>query len=114
MTTHLAPKVICRYDAPQRDPQLVNGETVQQARAARGDQVLLAASLARMHRVPGRIPAAHAVECPSWAVPILLLVQLLQVWSAASVYARPSGCDPVRISCSFGVSPKPFVISPFS
>src|SRR6185436_19380447 len=33
---------------------------------------------------------------PSMAVPSPLLVQLLQVWSALSVNARPSGMEPVR------------------
>ena len=41
---------------------------------------------------------------------MLLLVQLLQVWSIASVYARPSGCEPVRMSCWFGMSPTPFTM----
>jgi len=54
---------------------------------------------------------------PNCAAPSLLFVQFLHVWSAASAYARPSGCDPVRISCMFGriahaVSPgRPFSVN---
>src|SRR5688572_10946345 len=52
--------------------------------------------------------------CPTCALPAPLLVQLLQVWSALSVYARPSAVEPVRMSCWFGLSPTPLTSSPFS
>src|ERR1700722_10857857 len=51
---------------------------------------------------------------PSCAVPVVLEVQLLHVWSAASGYAVPSGREPVRMSCWLGWSPKPLGVSPFS
>ena len=41
---------------------------------------------------------------------MLLLVQLLQVWSMASGYAVPSGREPVRMSCVFGMSPTPLTM----
>src|SRR4030095_10983804 len=55
-------------------------------------------------------------KCPTCAEPLpaVLLVQLLQVWSAPSVYALPSGVEPVMISCWFGVSPTPLIGVPFS
>jgi len=40
-------------------------------------------------------------------LPALLLVQLLHVWSAASVKARPSGCVPVSASWMLPGSPNP-------
>src|SRR5437879_5815189 len=56
--------------------------------------------------------------CRSWwptiAEPSPLLVQLPQVVSPPAVEKRPSGSEPVRMSCSFGVSPRPLTISPFS
>src|SRR6266446_909227 len=56
--------------------------------------------------------------CRSWwptiAEPSPLLVQLPQVVSPPAVEKRPSGSEPVRISCSFGVSPRPLTASPFS
>src|SRR5258708_276876 len=56
--------------------------------------------------------------CRSWwptiAEPSPLLVQLPQVVSPPAVEKRPSGSEPVSISCSFGVSPRPLTISPFS
>jgi hypothetical protein len=48
------------------------------------------------------------------ALPVLLLVQLLQVRSSPAGNARPSGCEPVRMSCWFGLSPTPLMSSPFS
>jgi hypothetical protein len=42
------------------------------------------------------------------------LVQLPQVVSTAPAIAVPSGCEPVRMSCWFGVSPRPLTTSPFS
>jgi len=39
---------------------------------------------------------------------------LPQVWSSLPVNAVPSGSEPVRMSCLFGASPRPFTISPFS
>jgi hypothetical protein len=51
---------------------------------------------------------------PSVAVPSLLLVQLRQVISWSPENARPSGCEPVRMSCIFGLSPRAFMVSPFS
>src|SRR6185436_2615889 len=36
------------------------------------------------------------------------------VVSPPAVEYRPAGSDPVRMSCSFGVSPRPLTISPFS
>jgi len=44
----------------------------------------------------------------------LLLVQLPHVVSAAPVARVPSRFDPVRMSCVFGVSPRPFTTAPFS
>jgi hypothetical protein len=45
--------------------------------------------------------------CPTMAEPSLLLVQALQVVSVCGAKAVPSVRDPVRMSCSFGVSPRP-------
>ena len=52
--------------------------------------------------------------CPTIATPCVLLVQLWQVRSSPAAKAVPSGCEPVRMSCRFGVSPRPLTISPFS
>src|SRR5882724_6040303 len=56
--------------------------------------------------------------CRSWwptiAEPSPLLVQLPQVVSPPAVEKYPPASEPVRMSCSFGVSPRPFTISPFS
>jgi len=43
-----------------------------------------------------------------------LLVQLPQVVSRRPSRSARPGSEPVRISCSFGVSPRPLTISPFS
>src|SRR5512137_2142574 len=43
-----------------------------------------------------------------------LFVQLLQVLSSLPANAVPSGCDPVRMSCWLGVSPRPLTTAPFS
>src|SRR5262245_19416090 len=51
---------------------------------------------------------------PTIAVPWPLCVQLPQVWSSPGGKARPSGVEPVRMSCRFGVSPRPLITSPFS
>jgi predicted nucleic acid-binding protein len=48
------------------------------------------------------------------AVPSLLLVQLRQVISSLPKKARPSGWDPVKMSCIFGLSPRALMVSPFS
>src|SRR5882724_4572110 len=48
------------------------------------------------------------------AVPVVLLVQLRQVMSSLPENARPSGCEPVRMSCMFGLSPLALMVSPFS
>src|SRR5215213_5167335 len=49
------------------------------------------------------------------ADPAALLVQLLHVvFAAVPNNARPCESDPVRMSCWFGVSPRPFTGSPFS
>src|SRR6478735_2150421 len=52
--------------------------------------------------------------CPTIADPSPPLVQLPQVLSSPAGNALPSGCVPVRMSCSFGWSPRPFTPSPFS
>ncbi len=69
-------------------PALVDGEAVEAAGAAGGDQVLLAAAAARMRRVPRDVAAARAIVVAelraAHACPVLL-VQLEQVWSIASV-----------------------------
>src|SRR5712691_8949093 len=56
--------------------------------------------------------------CRSWwptiAEPSPLLVQLRQVVSPPAVEKRPSGSEPVRISCVFTGSPRPLTPSPFS
>src|SRR5882672_4318842 len=56
--------------------------------------------------------------CRSWwptiAEPSPLLVQLPQVVSPPAVEYMPMGSEPVRMSCSFGVSPRPFTFLPFS
>jgi len=52
--------------------------------------------------------------CPSIAAPAPLVVQLLQVESPLAVIARPSGMEPVSMSCVFGFSVRPLTISPFS
>src|SRR5258705_776556 len=69
----------------QRCQSLVDREAVEQAGAARAHQIVLAASSARMRRVPGLVVAAAAVKWPSCAVPVASLVQLPQVWSAESL-----------------------------
>src|SRR2546423_14612817 len=56
--------------------------------------------------------------CRSWwptmAEPSPLFAQLPQVVSPPAVEYMPIGSEPVRMSCSFGVSPRPLTISPFS
>src|SRR5689334_20752374 len=56
--------------------------------------------------------------CRSWwptiAEPSALLVQLPQVVSPPAVEYMPCGSEPVRMSCVFGWSPRPFTFSPFS
>jgi len=39
-----------------------------------------------------------------------VLSSSLQVWSAQSINALPSGCEPVNMSCRLGLSPTPLVI----
>src|SRR6185437_9117347 len=51
---------------------------------------------------------------PSIADPWVLPVQLWQVLSSPAGKALPSGCEPVKASCRFGVSPRPLTTSPFS
>src|SRR5258708_12544742 len=51
---------------------------------------------------------------PTIAEPSPLLLQLPQVVSPPAVEKRPEGSEPVRMSCSFGVSPRPLIGSPFS
>src|SRR5580765_8658818 len=51
---------------------------------------------------------------PTIAEPSPLFVQLPQVVSPPAVEKYPAESEPVRISCSFGVSPRPLTISPFS
>src|SRR5262249_24816296 len=48
------------------------------------------------------------------AEPSPLLVQLPQLVSPPAVEYMPIGSEPVSMSCSFGVSPRPFTGSPFS
>src|SRR5262249_51573267 len=48
------------------------------------------------------------------AEPCPLLLQLPQVRSSPAAKARPSGCEPVNMSCRLGVSPRPLTTSPFS
>src|SRR5215204_2706560 len=48
------------------------------------------------------------------AEPSPLLAQLPQVVSPPAVEYMPFGSEPVRMSCSFGVSPRPLTGSPFS
>jgi len=79
-------------------PVSIDGEAVEQARAARGDQIFLAAPSAWVRRVRRGVAATGSVRMASWAVPVPLLVQSLQVWSALSEYALPSVCEPLRIS----------------
>src|SRR5205085_8926825 len=52
--------------------------------------------------------------CPTIAEPSPLLVQLPQVVSPPAVEYIPAGSEPVRMSCSFGVSPRPLIGWPFS
>src|SRR5215831_8277298 len=51
---------------------------------------------------------------PTIAAPSPLFVQLPHVVSTLPAIAVPSGCDPVRMSCMFGVSPRPLTTSPRS
>src|ERR1700722_10935276 len=51
---------------------------------------------------------------PSMALPNPLLVQLLQVMLRLPGNALPSAVDPVRMSCQFGLKPKPAIIAPRS
>ena len=48
------------------------------------------------------------------AVALACCVQLPQVVSPAPVASVPSRFDPVRMSCMFGVSPRPLTAAPFS
>src|SRR6267142_1509879 len=52
--------------------------------------------------------------CPTIAEPSPLFAQLPQVVSPPAVEKRPDGSEPVRMSCSFGCSPRPLIGSPFS
>src|SRR5690242_6853827 len=52
--------------------------------------------------------------CPTIAEPSPLFVQLPQVVSPPAVEKRPDGSEPVRMSCSFGWSPRPLIGWPFS
>src|SRR6185503_11855040 len=52
--------------------------------------------------------------CPTIAEPSPDLVQLPQVVSPPAVEYMPIGSEPVRMSCSFGVSPRTLTCSPFS
>src|SRR6185295_18567403 len=67
----------------------------------------------------------HCLECqnsfspdrstwPTIAEPSPDLVQLPQVVSPPAVEYMPIGSEPVRMSCSFGVSPRTLTRSPFS
>src|SRR5712692_9986149 len=51
---------------------------------------------------------------PTIAEPSPLFVQLPQVVSPPAVENIPAGSEPVRMSCMFGVSPRPLTIPPFS
>src|SRR6516225_8120572 len=51
---------------------------------------------------------------PTIAAPCAPEVQFLQVRSSGLANAVPSGCEPVRMSCRFGLSPTPLFTSPFS
>src|SRR5262245_40520392 len=51
---------------------------------------------------------------PTIAEPSPLFVQLPQVVSPPAVENMPIGSEPVRMSCSFGVSPRPLIGWPFS
>src|SRR5262249_61267334 len=51
---------------------------------------------------------------PAWAAPALFLVQLPQVVTMPGGKQRPSGVEPVRMSCSLGSSPIPLTSSPSS
>src|SRR5436305_4121237 len=51
---------------------------------------------------------------PTIAEPSPLFVQLPQVVSPPAVEKRPCGSEPVRMSCSFGCSPRPLIGWPFS
>jgi len=52
---------------------------------------------------------------PTIALPsAALLVQLPQVVSPSPGASVPSSAEPVRMSCMFGVSPRPFTVPPFS
>ena len=103
--------------APRR--RSVRREAVQVTRAAARLERVVAASARRVRRVPRERPAA---ECrgPSgrggraWP-------SRRRSWSSCrrscprpTANAVPSGCVPVRMSCSFGVSPRPLTTAPFS
>src|SRR5688500_18708962 len=61
------------------------------------------------------LPPPARSWCPTIALPAPLLVQLLHVvFAALPSSVRPCESDPVRMSCWFGVSPRPFTGSPFS
>src|SRR5918996_3252381 len=51
---------------------------------------------------------------PTIADPSALLVQFLHVVSPPAVENLPDGSEPVRMSCSFGLSPRALIGSPFS
>src|SRR5689334_7103532 len=51
---------------------------------------------------------------PTIAAPSPLFVQLPHVVSTLPAIVVPSGCEPVRMSCMFGLSPAPLTTSPRS
>ena len=96
---------------------LIGREAVQIAVAASRDEVRLRATARRMRRVPrrARCAATHPIGVAqlrrTGAVGGRRPVGAGGVAGAASV---PSACEPVRMSCWFGVSPTPFTTVPFS
>ena len=65
---------------------------------------------------PRRRPAIDVAHLRR-AAPSVALVQLPQVASVLGAVAAcsvPSACEPVRMSCWFGVSPTPLIVAPFS
>jgi len=75
--------------------------------ASLGGGVLLLARYARLKDKARRMRLGVVVLLP-------LLVQLLQVVSLSPGTALPSAEEPVRMSCWFGVSPRPLTDPPFS
>ena len=99
-------------------PRLLR-EAVEQAVAAGGDEIGLAAAARHVRGIPGlledRVGVALAVDVAEHrACRTCCCVQLLQVRLRLPANALPSMSEPVSMSCMLGVSPRILIGSPFS